>query len=254
MVEKGITAKGMMMKTIAGSIGKLGIAAVIFLAACSGRDGKPPERPADSVAVSAPKAEAVHAAPSAHAPTTAHSDSAASPAAMNPIVAGKSVGKVKVGEDFAMVVKTLGDPDSSDAGMGHVAASWGSKRAPGKAAPHRLDIYASFNAEGSEHVVREIRVTSPRFTTAGGISTGSRFADIAKAYKSAHVVATYDDGAGPVLIYDDVKSGIAFEVMGPNGSPDGHCVAIIVHETGRPVGMEYLPVHNYLKNEGSTGK
>ncbi|MDB5033603.1 MAG: hypothetical protein JWQ98_844 [Chlorobi bacterium] len=251
-----MTEMEMMMNIIAGPIRKLGIAAVMFLAACSGRDGKPPERPPDSVATSTSRAGAVHAAPSAHTPTpsTRHSDSAASPAAIDPIVAGKSVGKVKVGEDFAMVVKTLGDPDSSDAGMGHVAASWGSKRATGSAAPHRLDIYASFNADGSEHVVREIRVTSPRFTAAPGISTGSRFADISRTYKSIRVVATYDDGAGPVMIYDDVKNGIAFEVMGAKGNPAGHCVAIIVHEPGRPVGMEYLPMHNYLKSEGTTGK
>src|ERR1041384_5079464 len=55
------------------------------------------------------------------------------------IVPGKRIGGVNLGQNFEDVAKTLGAPDSGDAGMGHVWGWWFSRG--DSASRHSLGIY-----------------------------------------------------------------------------------------------------------------
>jgi hypothetical protein len=163
------------------------------------------------------------------------------------IVPGKRIGGVELGENFEDVAKSLGAPDSGDAGMGHVWGWWFSRS--DSAARHSLGIYASFNDSATGHFVRQIAVTSPVFVTADGISTKSTLGDILRVYTKARAVATYTSDTGDTIyLYDDQTRGIAFDVTrGGGDSASGKCISILVHMPGISAAGEYLSARSYRR-------
>ncbi len=168
------------------------------------------------------------------------------------IVPGKRIGGVELGENFEGTVKTLGEPDSGDAGMGHVWGWWFSRG--DSAARHSLGIYASFNDSATGHFVRQIAVTSPVFVTADGISTNSTLGDILRVYTGARAVASYTSATGDtVYLYDDQPKGIAFDVIRVGGdSAAGKCLSILVHMPGATAAGGYLSAHPYRPIDSPT--
>jgi hypothetical protein len=244
----------------------------LTVAACGGRSEVPSGRVADTVVVpSSPAATGTASKPS-HDPkgsespaeprrdpaTGTKSGGASDSDGKNDIVPGSRVGGVKIGEEMGKVVEALGEPDSSDAAMGHMWSWWISHK--NDAARQELGIYASFDNDATGHYVRQIRLTSPYFVTSNGISTRSSLADILRAFKDARAVAKYSspERGGTIYLYDDKMQGIAFEVFQGESDPaSGRCIAIVVHMTGGDPANQYLGASDYTPIGGhspTTGK
>jgi len=147
------------------------------------------------------------------------------------IMPGKSIGHISLDEKTEDVIQALGQPDSSDAAMGKQMLSWYSKPTKKDTAVNSIKIFAAANFGGKDEAarVRQVRITSPFFKTAEGIGCGSTIAFIKTQYKDIKKAsASYTDRSGnPVMIYDDIKEGIAFEI-GSNTK----CVGVTVHPRG----------------------
>ncbi|AWI26932.1 hypothetical protein [Flavobacterium pallidum] len=160
------------------------------------------------------------------------------------ITPGIAIGLTAI-EDNTSKLETLGTPDQSDAAMGKAWMTWYGKKTD--TTRDELNIYTTYkDNELKEKVVRQIRVTSPDFKTKDGISTESSFAEIQQQYPKLQTVGKYDNSDTKIetTIYDDVASGIAFEIKNPYGN--SHCSAIIVHPKGKKVTDEYIYLNPYM--------
>lgn len=151
------------------------------------------------------------------------------------IIPGQTIGHISLEQNASVLDSILGKPDFSDAAMGKAWTSWYSKEEP----KNELNIYTTYkDSEMKEKVVRQIRITSPKFETAEGISTGKTVEEIQKIYPDLKLVATYkSSGNQEIKIYDVVKSGIAFE------TENNKCIAIIIHTKDKNVTEEYITFH-----------
>lgn len=88
-------------------------------------------------------------------------------------------------------------------------------------------------------MVRQIRITSPKFNTQNEISTGKSLQEIQKAFPNIKLLAKYTDEKTKNLveIYDSEANGIAFEFT------QNECTAIIIHTKGKKVTEEYITLH-----------
>ena len=151
------------------------------------------------------------------------------------IIPGERIGLTKLEENVENLSE-LGKPDFSDSAMGKSWSTWISKDGE----KNELNIYSTYkDSEMKEKVVRQIRITSPKFETPEGISTGKTLQDIQKAFPDIKLVAKYTDEKTKSLveIYDSESNGIAFEFT------QNKCVAIIVHTKGKKVTEEYITLH-----------
>ena len=151
------------------------------------------------------------------------------------IIPGERIGLTKLEENVETLYE-LGKADFSDSAMGKSWSTWISKDGEN----NELNIYSTYkDSEMKEKVVRQIRITSPKFETPEGISTGKTLQDIQKAFADIKLVAKYTDEKTKSLveIYDSESNGIAFEFT------QNKCVAIIVHTKGKKVTEEYITLH-----------
>jgi len=136
------------------------------------------------------------------------------------IVPGKSIGKVTLSENTDSVLTALGKPDRTDGAMGSALLTWMGK---GADSTTRLSLFTQRDMGGPDKSisrVKQIRVTSPKFKTAKGVSTGAALADL-----SAHYSIKAVDQYKQLKVYDDLQHGIAFDV----DSITNRCVAISIH-------------------------
>ncbi|GHA67945.1 hypothetical protein GCM10007389_21620 [Pontibacter akesuensis] len=156
------------------------------------------------------------------------------------IIPGEGIGKVNVGMPGEELTAALGDPDSTDAAMGKALLYWLSEDT---AQPrHFLAIYteSDFGSDHPQPIVKQLQVTSPQFKTPDNISTGTSLSEIREHYPHLEPLAYYQNGAQQqVYIFDAQPEGIAFEVT----LPDSILTAITVHEKGKDVSGNYLPLH-----------
>ncbi|WP_296150853.1 hypothetical protein [uncultured Flavobacterium sp.] len=151
------------------------------------------------------------------------------------IIPGDRIGMTKLEENVETLSK-LGKPDFSDSAMGKSWMTWVSKDDK----KNELNIYSTYkDSEMKEKVVRQIRITSPKFQTPSEISTGKTLQEIQKEFEGIKLVGKYIDEKTKNLveIYDAKTSGIAFEFT------QNKCVAIIVHTKGKKVTEEYITLH-----------
>ena len=151
------------------------------------------------------------------------------------IIPGERIGLTKLEENVA-TLSELGKPDFSDSAMGKSWSTWISKDGEN----NELNIYSTYkDSEMKEKVVRQIRITSPKFKTSEEISTGKSLQEIQKAFPDIKLVTKYTDEKTKNLveIYDAETNGIAFEFT------QNKCVAIIVHTKGKKVTEEYITLH-----------
>ena len=169
------------------------------------------------------------------------------PGANDTIVPGRSIGLISINEKAPDVIKTLGQPDSSDAAMGKALLSWFAKPVikDGDTTVNSVRIFTKTNFGGKEEAsrVRLIRITSPFFKTIGRVSTGSTLAFIKTQYPAIKKWASYDLAEDkPVIIYADMKDGISFEICGTT-----KCVGIAVHQPNETAWELYNAVFGPLK-------
>jgi hypothetical protein len=133
------------------------------------------------------------------------------------IVAGQSIGQTHLGRFGATYLAKLPKPDADDSGMGKYRSVWLSKNQAGR--KDTLYIFSVANDPRDIQPrngvsIRLIRVTSPWYHTANGISTGNALPQILRSFPGAPT----DQGQ---TLYDDSEQGIAFEFSGraTAGSP-----------------------------------
>lgn len=156
------------------------------------------------------------------------------------IIPGESIGQVQIGATAERVNSILNKPDSGDAAMGKALFFWLSKSA--NTPNHMVAVYFARNmGVGNENLLtRQVLVTSPRFTTSDGISTGSTMAEIRQQYTPLKPLGYYPGKQQErVYIYDAAEQGIAFEIT----EADSTCTAIAVHKKGESISSTYLPIH-----------
>jgi len=155
------------------------------------------------------------------------------------IVAGESIGKAVLNTDAANLETEFGKPDMSDAAMGKAWLTW-----YGKKDEHnnktQLDIYTTYkDTSMREKTVQQIRTTSSFFSTDNNVHVYSSLNEIRKAFPAIQKLNKLPDNNRDIFVYDDVQSGIAFEITETNGQKI--CTAIIVHIKGKKVSDIYIP-------------
>jgi hypothetical protein len=158
------------------------------------------------------------------------------------IAPGIGVGQMRIGERQDDVHRVLGTPKLSDAAMGgRLLEIWRSgpafdgRRQNGT---EELEIY--FRREGSDLsgplTARQIRVTSPFFRTASGISVRSSFAEVSQEFSGLSIdeEVTYVLNGGrsekEIEMFVDRPRGIAFEFRsGAAADPDGRGYLRAIH-------------------------
>ena len=151
------------------------------------------------------------------------------------IVPGKSIGLTSINQKIEEATKHLGPPTSEDAAMGGKELdTWYSKPVVHgtDTVINETDIFftSNINVEGSDGTtrVKHIRITSAFFATSQHIGKGSAMDSIQHYFPGVKKIASYTSPKTKqeVLIYDDNRSGIAFEME------NSKCVAITVHRPG----------------------
>lgn len=110
--------------------------------------------------------------------------------------------------------------------MGTAYMVWYANHQPGG---HQTNLVLQHNYGGKDEAtlrVKQIRITSPAFKLANGISAGASFQTVNSAYHLEKGAALHD-ASGNYQVYDDVAKGIAFEFDSKQ-----RCSAIIVHLPG----------------------
>ncbi len=155
---------------------------------------------------------------------------------------GVRIGHIELNSDAEKLDSLLGKPDFSDAAMGKAWVSWYGKNTDG-GKQQELNVYTTYeNNELMKKVVRLVRVTSSQFQTSHGLRTGDSFEKIQKAFPDIVHLGDYNASTPePVLMYDEVQSGIAFEFQNDT------CIAITIHPKGRKVTDDYITLHPDMK-------
>jgi hypothetical protein len=155
------------------------------------------------------------------------------------ILPGKSIGKTAINEDGEDIIKRLGKPDAGDAAMGKSVSIWYAKH---DTAGYITQIYFT-KQMGVDDTNRAklIRVTSPWFKVKEDINVG---APVKNAMSKLRLVKIGEGNGrqGPYTLYDDAKSGIAFEA-----DNKGTCTGITIHEPGKKLAPNYLAFFPDLK-------
>jgi len=157
------------------------------------------------------------------------------------IAPGEKIGNTMIGAS-AETLSALGQPDLSDAAMGKAWMSWFSKK-PNNSGTELMVSTGYKDSEMKEKTIKEIRVNSPDFKTAGGNSVGNTVLDIVEEFPNIKATMAYSNikTGQEVEVFDDQFSGIAFEIQ--KEAPK-KCIAIIIHEKDKPVRVDYTVLHS----------
>ncbi len=145
--------------------------------------------------------------------------------AAGPIIPGKRIGNVHIGETEDQVIAALGKPAGRDMSMGREIAVWNLFQADN---PTRLDVLFFRQESDNQLHVTNIRVNSNAFRTGNKLAVGSTLAEVEKHFPDAQKTAL---DAVHKTVYDSVSHGIAFEVDGDK------VAAVTVHAPGKPEGI-----------------
>jgi hypothetical protein len=161
------------------------------------------------------------------------------------IVPGTSIGMVHLGTNVDTVFARIGRPNpkdekEGDAAMGHFWFVWRGKRGS------ELDIYdvrgERDSAAHPENFIRQVRITSAAFHTNTGIHVGSTIAAVRRIDPNLSSAKE----SSQIRLYDDVKSGIAYEFRPVSSSnTTWRCAAIVIHRKQISVLQEYSRFRDY---------
>ena len=155
------------------------------------------------------------------------------------IVPGESIGKAVLNMDAAGLETEFGKPDMSDAAMGKAWLTWYGKKDE-HSNKTELNIYTTYkDTSMREKAVQQIRTTSSFFSTENRVHVYSSLNEIRKAFPAIQKLSKLPGDNRNIFMYDDVQSGIAFEIADANDQKI--CTAIIVHIKGKKVSDVYIP-------------
>jgi hypothetical protein len=155
---------------------------------------------------------------------------------------GKSIGNTTLNAPMSETAKQFGNADGGDAAMGKAWGIWYSRRKADNSidSSRFLAVYSTVQENEAGHRVKQIRINTASFKTKSGIKVGSSLTKIKKAFPNVTRAAVYEDTVRHkrVELYDDAKSGIAFELSRKV------CTAITVHQSGEDLNT-YLQFPGY---------
>ena len=161
------------------------------------------------------------------------------------IVPGESIGKIKLGMDAAGLEKILSKPYVSNAAMGKAWLTWKGKRDEHNNATE-LNVYTTYkDSTMQEKTVQQVRTTSSSFFTADSLHVYASLEEISAKFPGLKKRAHYSEDGRSIVIYDDEKKGIAFEIAEANEQQI--CTGIIVHPKGKDVTEIYISLHPGMK-------
>ena len=164
------------------------------------------------------------------------------------IIPGKRIGKTFLLEDAERLSKILGKPDYSDAAMGKAWLTWFGKKRDEHNNRTELNVYTTYkDTSMTSKVVKQIRTTSSWFVLKNNIHVYSDFSAVQNAFPGLEYSGKYRDGDREIKLYDDIRQGIAFEIVTANRQQI--CIGIIIHEPGDPVTATYIPLHQDIMSE-----
>ncbi|WP_090606462.1 hypothetical protein [Parapedobacter koreensis] len=150
------------------------------------------------------------------------------------LMPGQSAGTIAINDADSVLFQALGNPDSSNAGMGKAVLVWLGDTAQG----YPLSVFTSRDMGNDETArIKQIRITSPSFKTEQSIHVGATHQEIADTY-TLQLAETYEVLGETYSVYD-TDEGIAFEI-----APNNRCIAIIIHEKTVKI-PSYLPLRDY---------
>ena len=155
------------------------------------------------------------------------------------ILPGKSIGRTAINEDGEAIIKRLGKPDAGDAAMGKSVSIWYTKH---DTAGYITQIYFTrqMGVDDTSHA-KLIRVTSPWFKVKENVNVGAPVKNAMDKFRLVKI-GEGNGKQGPYILYDDFKSGIAFEA-----DNKGTCTGITIHEPGKKLAPNYLAFFPDLK-------
>jgi len=131
---------------------------------------------------------------------------------------GKAVGHIVLFGDAGKLTAEWGEADKKITAGNIDVSTWYDEH---DSTGHSLTVYTgelTSKRHSMDNVVKQIRVTSPKYKTINDVHTGMTLAELKTIYQLMP-----RPWAGKKL-YDDVRAGIAFEFDGQN-----KCIAIVVH-------------------------
>lgn len=177
-------------------------------------------------------------------------------AAPNAIVAGRSIGRICLGEPAKQATGSLGAMTNADGASGRFWQVWTSRTSL-SSKRYELDVLTVRDESGLHEYVEQLRVTSPWFATYRGIRVGSSLSAVSTAFPK---VRRINPDATPakhqqIALYDDVSQGITFEFAAEKHGVPGstECRAILVHPKRKTALDEYypwyMPDHNGVRHD-----
>ncbi|KLT65543.1 hypothetical protein [Pedobacter sp. BMA] len=154
------------------------------------------------------------------------------------IVPGRSVGEISLGEDVESVGKILGKPDAGDAAMGKAWGIWYSNDSTG-GMRDEIAVYSSYKDTTMRiKDVKQVRITSGKFKTQDGFTTGQSEADTKLKFPGMEKLSVYlNQNNDTVTVYDAKQDGIGFEFL------KGKSIGLTVHPMNQSVNATYLTLH-----------
>jgi hypothetical protein len=159
------------------------------------------------------------------------------------IVPGKSIGKLYLNQDMDSVFHIMGKADAGDGAMGKAWSIWLSKAA-GTQSEDQIAVFSSYkDSTMAGKSAKEILVTAESYQTAKGLKTGLPLDSIKKQFPSLKALARYvnESEHDTLDVYDDVSSGIAFDVRSRAGKKIS--TAVYVHFPNKSVSNTYLSIY-----------
>jgi hypothetical protein len=155
------------------------------------------------------------------------------------IIPGKFIGQTQINENGAKVFKFLGRPDAGDAAMGKSLSVWYANH---DTTGYQTMVFTTrqMGADNGDSKVKQIRITSPWFSTAEGVHVGSTLQQVKQHY-TLKKTALVTQKAKKYTIYK-ADNGIAFEV-----NKQDVCCAIIVFDPAFQPGQTYLPFYDNIE-------
>lgn len=158
------------------------------------------------------------------------------------IIPGKRIGLINLNEDVEVVRQILGKPTTVDAAMGKSLQTWISKTADGKT--QQISIFFSRNMGNADEKSRakQIRITEAAFKTKANYASTETLlrSNISETKKT--VTYTLPGSKNEFTIFDNIKTGIAFEF-----DPPGNVIAITVHEPDKAAFEVFTDISPDLK-------
>ncbi len=139
------------------------------------------------------------------------------------IVPGRSTGNITLENAAVETINALGKPDAADAAMGKAVSTWYEQHDSTK---HALSIFTAQDVGNSPiALIKQIRVTNPKYRTQEGIGASSSLEIIQDVFKLQQEKGYVLKGQH-LSVYTDT-SGIAFEI-----DEKGTCIGIVVYPKG----------------------